>query len=134
MSERSMLQEEYESLSAVLRNLNRIVITARRQIGPTSDRVMLPLDSGSLAKDLQYVAATFRLEKSRAGKSHDAPEVLDELSLQEDEVVSQQLEQIRTRLSEGDVVLSRSDLDVLDALAGALDKASAVLFERIQAR
>lgn len=134
MSQRSMLQEEYESLSRLLRNLNRIVITARRsKPSSTTQGVSIPDQAPELIKDLQFVSLNFQLDNSRTANRDDVvAEVLRSLPADTHDRLSAQVADITTRLSKGSTTLSRDDIATLDVLAATLDRASAALFERIQ--
>lgn len=129
-----MLQEEYECLSRLLRNLNRIVITARRgNSSSTIQALSIPEQASDLIKDLQFVSLNFQLDNFRAGNRDDVvAEVLRTLPADTHDRLSAQVADITERLTKGSTTLSKDDISTLDVLAATLDRASAALFERIQ--
>jgi len=131
MSELSLLQHEYERLSAILRQLNRLIIEASDN--PQAFRVS-DADRDQLICQLEYLKECAAAPAGRVGSENWFAEALEYSSPDTRSNFPTDVERVVQKLKDRNARLTPLDLETAGHMAAALDTASALLFKRIQPR
>jgi hypothetical protein len=137
MSELSSTYSEYENMSSLFRQLNNATLVARRvHLGLSPP----PLEKQSSVRD-QLDAALKKLSESLetrpSGQFPDEPsleEVLQNIQGSDRDDLTKAFTDMRKRIRGGLKGLTEDDLELIDTVTAALDRASEVLFKRMQRR
>lgn len=137
MSELSSTYSEYENMSSLFRQLNNAMIVARRvHLGLSPP----PIEEQSSVReqlDAALKRLTESLEERPSGQVPDEPsleEVLRHIQGGDRDDLARAFTDMGERIRGGLKALTEDDLELIDTVTAALDRASEVLFRRMQRR